>query len=156
MQLPIMVVTLELNPDHLFISRVHRSNGYQSLREKSLLLNFLQLLCAVCKKKNQYSTGGFFECKPTRSHTTAASTFTFLLTQSPPFPYRVPGLFLLTLAVCARGSYCSGAGLSELPGLLSAKPPSGSTAKSEGQQCRVPLCITLQSGSTNHQPSFAA
>lgn len=40
---------------------------------------------------------GFFECKPTISPTTAASTFTFLQTQSSAFPYRVPGLFLLAL-----------------------------------------------------------
>lgn len=100
-----MVVTLELIPDRLFISRVHRSNGYQSLWEKSLLLSFLQLFFvqSATKKKYQYSAGAFFECKPTRSHTTAASTFTFLLTWSSPFPYRVPGLFFCILGcMCQR------------------------------------------------------
>lgn len=45
---------------------------------------------------------GFFECKPTKSPTTAASTFTFLQTRSSPFPYRIPGLFLLSLSCVSQ------------------------------------------------------
>lgn len=79
MQLPIIVIALELNSDHLFISKVHRSNGYQSLWEKSCLLNSLQLFCAACQKKISVFNWGFFWVQ---THRTAVSTFTFLLTWS--------------------------------------------------------------------------
>lgn len=120
MQLPIIIVIQQQNPDLFFISRLHTQSNYQSLWRK-IPLGRLSSCSSVQSARKKISALDFFwcvliylsiyfcNCKPTRSHTTAAYIFTYLLTWSPPpFPNRIPDSFSSLWALCARGSYCPG------------------------------------------------
>lgn len=150
MQLPIIIVIQQQNPDLFFISRLHTQSNYQSLWRK-IPLGRLSSCSSVQSARKKISALDFFwcvliylsiyfcNCKPTRSHTTAAYIFTYLLTWSPPpFPNRIPGLFLLTLgSVCQRQLlpwWRYRTRTLELSGLSCAKPLAESAAKQLGHK----------------------